>query len=1027
MGLFTIPKLLNFQLLTNLSKQVLGVIFIALCGTVSAQVTVGFQGGEIGDPWGFTSTGAAALSISEATQSPNKVTGATSLVVGGNTGGGNCFATGSGNGPNTPRTFTFNTLDISTSNASTRTLTFNWGNRYPACSGTGWDSGENLVFRAYHDGIAQTPVTLATGNNNAQFSILSHTYTWSIPACVSQFYFVISVTTNRADELLFLDNVKITAPQLNGSLTTSPILGNTSVCIGSVDNYSVTPETGIAYTWSGLPAGASYTSSNGTTASSTMTVNWGTTPPGTYTLTVTPSNSCGIIGTPETISVTILPASAPITISGPTSLCSGETITLSSSYPSGNTWAPNGETTAAISVTAAGTYTVSNATTCGIITTAHIVTLNPVPTIQSVTNNPISCFGANDGLLIILSTDPNLEYSLDGITWQGSNTFSNLSAGTYTPQVRFVNGCSITLSPVQITEPAMILASASNNGPYCEGSVVSLQGSTPSSGTPSFSWTGPNSFASGMQNPTDLLQPGIHTYQLIVSINGCQSLPATTTVTVHAAPIASASNTGAYCAGSAIQLNGTTSSTGTIAYFWTGPNGYTSSLQNPTDATSAGTYQLVIGANGCQSIPATTTVVINPLPIAQASYAAPFCTGTLLQLNGSTTSSGSVNYAWTGPNGYTSAVQNPNDATEAGTYSLIVTVSGCPSLPSLVNILSEVPSVIVTNTGPYCEGALVQLNGSTASTGAVTYSWTGPNGYTSSLQNPTDATLGGIYTLTINENNCSNLASTIVTVKSNPTATFSYSATCINDSVIFLSTCSVPSPEIITDWQWNFNDGFTSSEQHPKHLFSNSGTQQVFLKVTTASNCIATVSQDIEINPGIEANFYFSPGSISVLDPTVHFVNASSNATSYLWDFDSGNEQSAEVSPEFIFPSHIGTYSVKLIATNDEGCIDSITKVITVKDELIQYVPNAFTPDGDEFNQTFRPIFSSGFDSQNYTFLIYNRWGETIFESHDSNIGWDGTYQGEMVVEGTYIWNITVKQLHSDAFETFSGHLSLIR
>lgn len=1009
------------------TKHTLTLVFLSFSGMLSAQVTVGFQGGESGDPWGFTSTGASALSISEATQTPNKVTGNTSLVVGGNTAGGNCFATGSGNGPATARTFTFNSLDITSSNASTRTLTFNWGNRYPACSGTGWDSGENLVFRAYHDGIAQTPVTLATGNNNAQFSILSNSYTWSVPPCVSQFHFVLSITTNRADELLFIDDVKMTAPQLNGSLVVNPVSGNTSVCIGASETYSVTPEAGISYTWSGLPTGASFTSGNGTTSSSNMTINWGTTPPGTYILTVTPSNSCGGNGTPQTISITILPAPTPVTISGPTSLCSGETITLTSSYASGNSWSPNGETTASISVSAPGTYTVSVTTPCGIIATSQTVTLNPVPNIQSVTPIPISCFGANNGSLTLVSSDSNLEFSLDGITWQSGNTFSNLAPGTYTPQVRFVNGCSTTLSPITFTEPAEVTANASSSGTYCDGSLVSLQGTTSSSGTPTFSWTGPNGFTSTTQNPSVIAPIGTHAYQLIVSVNGCQSAPVSTMVTIHAIPVALASNTGPYCSGSPIILNGSTTSTGTVTYSWAGPNSYTSSVQNPTNATAAGTYTLTISENGCPSTAASTTVVINPLPTAQASYTAPFCPGTTLQLNGSTTSNGTVTYSWTGPNGYSSVLQNPSDGTAAGTYTLVVTESGCQSTPSSVNVISEIPSVTVSNTGPYCEGNPIQLNGSTTSAGIVNYLWSGPNGYSSALQNPSDATLGGIYTLVITIGNCTNLASTVVTVKANPIVAFSSSAPCMNDSVVFSSQCSAPNPEVITNWHWDFNDGYTSSEQHPKHLFGSTGTHSVFLKVTTASNCTANMSQDIEVKAAISANFHFSPSTISTLDPTVHFVNASSNATSFLWDFGFENSQSTETSPDFVYPAQPGSYSVKLIAANDEGCKDSITKVITIKDEMIHYVPNAFTPDGDEFNQTFKPVFSSGFDPQNYTLLIYNRWGETVFESHDTNTGWDGSYSGELVAEGAYTWNITVKQFHSDAFETFSGHVTLIR
>lgn len=1013
--------------LSGFLKLTLTLVFLGFYGILSAQVVVGFQGGEPGDPWGFTSTGASALSISEATQTPNKVTGTTSLVVGGNTAGGNCFATGSGNGPATARTFTFNSLDITSSNASARTLTFSWGNRYPACSGTGWDSGENLVFRAYHDGIAQTPVTLATGNNNAQFSILSNNYTWSVPACVSQFYFVLSITTNRADELLFIDNVKMTAPQLNGSLVASPVSGDTTVCIGATETYSVTPEAGISYTWSGLPSGASFTTGNGMPISSNMTINWGTTPPGTYTITVTPANSCGVSGTPRNISVTVLPAPTPVTISGPTSLCSGETITLISSYASGNSWSPNGETTASISVSASGTYTVSVTTPCGIVTASHTVTLNPVPNIQSVTPTQISCYGANDGSLIIVSSDSNLEYSLDGITWQTGNSFTNLAPGTYTPQVRFVNGCSTTLAPVTFTEPAQVTASASSSGTYCDGTLVFLLGTTTSGGTPTFSWTGPNSFTSTLQNPTVVGQTGTHTYQLIVSVNGCQSAPVSTTVTIQAIPVAVASNTGPYCAGVPILLNSSTTSSGTITYSWTGPNAFTSSVQNPTNATASGNYTLIVSENGCQSSPVSTTVVINPLPTAQASYAAPFCTGTTLQLNGSTTSTGTVAYSWSGPNGYTSTLQNPTDGTDAGVYTLVVMESGCTSAPSSVNVISEIPSVTVSNSGPYCAGNPIQLNGSTTSSGTASYSWSGPNGYSSQVQNPSDATLGGIYTLVITIGSCTNLASTVVSVKANPVAAFSSTAPCMNDSVVFASLCSAPAPEIITNWHWDFNDGFTSSEEHPKHLFGSTGVHSVFLKVTTASNCIASISQDIEVKAAISANFHFSPSGISTLDPTVHFVNASSNATFYLWDFGFENNQSTETSPDFVYPTQPGSYPVKLVAYNDEGCKDSITKIISIKDEMIHYVPNAFTPDGDEFNQVFKPVFSSGFDPQNYTLLIFNRWGETVFESHDTNTGWDGSYSGELVAEGAYTWNITVKQFHSDAFETFSGHVTLIR
>ncbi|MNE77903.1 hypothetical protein D3C80_1742600 [compost metagenome] len=81
-------------------------------------------------------------------------------------------------------------------------------------------------------------------------------------------------------------------------------------------------------------------------------------------------------------------------------------------------------------------------------------------------------------------------------------------------------------------------------------------------------------------------------------------------------------------------------------------------------------------------------------------------------------------------------------------------------------------------------------------------------------------------------------------------------------------------------------------------------------------------------------------------------------------------------------------------------CIDSAWATVEVLDELIYYVPNTFTPDGDEYNNIFLPVFNNSFDKQSYTMLIFNRWGEVLFESHDLSVGWDGTYMGALCKKG---------------------------
>jgi gliding motility-associated-like protein len=101
--------------------------------------------------------------------------------------------------------------------------------------------------------------------------------------------------------------------------------------------------------------------------------------------------------------------------------------------------------------------------------------------------------------------------------------------------------------------------------------------------------------------------------------------------------------------------------------------------------------------------------------------------------------------------------------------------------------------------------------------------------------------------------------------------------------------------------------------------------------------------------------------------------------------------------------------------------------VIQISEDLIYYVPNTFTPDGDEYNNTFKPIFFSGFDPQEFTLTIFNRWGEVLFESKNVEIGWDGTYNGEYCQNGAYVWTIRFKDSRNDKKHTLNGHVNILK
>src|SRR5207253_538357 len=283
---------------------------------------------------------------------------------------------------------------------------------------------------------------------------------------------------------------------------------------------------------------------------------------------------------------------------------------------------------------------------------------------------------------------------------------------------------------------------------------------------------GPNGFTSAQQNPTrsNATTADAGTYSVTITVNGCPSAAGTTNVVVNATPATpTASNGGPYCEGATISLS--TPFVSGATYAWTGPNGFTSAQQNPTrsNATTAdaGTYSVTITVNGCSSAAGTTNVVVNPTSaIPTATNGGPYCEGATIALFTPTVSG--ATYSWTGPNGFTSSDQNPTRPSaavaDAGTYSVTVTVNGCTSAAGTTNVVvNPAPATpTASNGGPYCEGATISL--STPAVTGATYAWTGPNGFTSSNQNPTRASAttadAGTDSATVTENRCPPAAGT---------------------------------------------------------------------------------------------------------------------------------------------------------------------------------------------------------------------------------------------------------------------------
>jgi gliding motility-associated-like protein len=201
-----------------------------------------------------------------------------------------------------------------------------------------------------------------------------------------------------------------------------------------------------------------------------------------------------------------------------------------------------------------------------------------------------------------------------------------------------------------------------------------------------------------------------------------------------------------------------------------------------------------------------------------------------------------------------------------------------------------------------------------------------------------------------------------------------------------------------------------------------SGTYTPSFQFISKLGCTA-VSQfnpTITVHPKPTASFSFTPEEPDLDNNTVQFRNLSQGATSYLWNI-SPFGTSTDVEPQFSYTDS-GFHPVQLIAISDKDCRDTSEGQVYIRTNYRVYIPNVFSPNGDGLNDVFQPAMRGFAESD---FVIYNRWGERIYQSRD-NIGWDGTYRGQPVPEGVYMYTLSVLNLFGEK-QFFNGTVVLMR
>lgn len=218
---------------------------------------------------------------------------------------------------------------------------------------------------------------------------------------------------------------------------------------------------------------------------------------------------------------------------------------------------------------------------------------------------------------------------------------------------------------------------------------------------------------------------------------------------------------------------------------------------------------------------------------------------------------------------------------------------------------------------------------------------------------------------------------------------------------------SYNSTDSITSYSWDFGDGYGSILQNPKHTFRKSKLYTVSLKLVSAFGCIDSFTDSIPIFPYPLPTAIINafPDSTPSLQALVQFSNLSFQYISGLWNFGDGNSSTA------LNPLHhyddTGAYNTQLIVKNHYGCYDTAYKRIFIMPDFTFYIPNSFTPNDDDLNETFGPKgYFKGI--ANYKMIIWNRWGENIFETTDINNQWNGTFRNEGIPSpmDVYIYRI---------------------
>lgn len=731
------------------------------------------------------------------------------------------------------------------------------------------------------------------------------------------------------------------------------------------------------------------------------------------------------------------------------------------------------------SASPAHTYTTPNTYTVKLIvatpfcrdSTTNNITINLKPVANFVFTPTIACppFAVSfsnttaNGVNYLwrFGTVPTATSNLSAPNFTYQNTGQNVATYSVTLVALTGAGCADSIKKVVSVYPKPVASFSTNISSGC--APVAMSFSSTSLGANTFSWTlgdGATSTQSTLAHTysnTGLTQI-VHTVNLLVTNSvGCQH---TYSAPVFINPSPNATFTISPAGGCSPLQVGFSPALGAISYTWDYGDGtpISNAINPPHTYTNAGLadviYTVSLGITNAYlctgSVAATATVYGKPIANFSLSPNVGCSPLAVTYTNGSTQN---ATNQWRFGNGgssiasdpVTTFVNNPGDAQQAFTTKLIVAnTKGCKDSTTRVVTLLAQPSSSFAPDTPACSPKVIKFT-NLSSSNATSQTWNFGEGNTSTAPspenlytNPTAANVVYIVTLISKTNDgCSNTYSIALNVHPKPNffVNASPDSGCSPLRVRFFKNAGAVKHRFDFERDGSFNDPTTSDVNF--NFINTTGFDKVFETVMIAQDahgCLDTAFKFFKVFPNPTAKFTARPLEVFLPSQPTNFSNQSSLGKKYTWDFGDGNTSNEE-SPSHTYTKP-GEYQISLTVETARGCKDVyiLPEKVKALDETSVQMPNAFSPnpagspgrlyDNKSIdNDIFHPLVQG---AEKYSFSIYSRWGELLFETNNQEEGWDGYYKGKLCTQDVYIWKVVASFADGKTFNK-TGDLLLIR